>query len=40
MTVALMKSQRPKGINKFNSLAQFKRNKPSHFIGGYDHEKA
>ena len=39
MAVALMRNQRPEG-KLSQGLAEFRRNKPPHFSGGYDPEKA
>jgi len=40
MVVALIRNQRPKGNTESQGLAEFRRNKPLQFFGGYDLEKA
>jgi len=40
MAAALMRNRRPEGNPKSQGLAEFKRNKPPQFSGGYDPEKA
>ena len=40
MAAALKRNQRPEGNPESQGLAEFRRNKPSQFSGGYDPEKA
>ncbi|XP_027922885.1 uncharacterized protein LOC114180793 [Vigna unguiculata] len=40
MAAALMRNQRPEGNPESQGLAEFRRNKPPQFSGGYDPEKA
>ena len=39
MVVALMRNQRPEGNPKSQGLAEFRRNKPPQFFGGYGPDK-
>jgi len=40
MAAALMRNQRPEGNLESQGLAEFRRNKPLQFSGGYDTKKA
>jgi len=40
MAVTLMRNQRPEGNPESQGLAEFRRNKPPQFSGGYNPKKA